>query len=153
VLAIFSEGTDAEAMCIETGITFRVRRVTGGYNTLADVETLTLADTDRLLEAFGGEWSVRRYAIILTVGNRRIAASISPFPHSGSEDHPFGAVIDNRSGATGTGINLDSIRGNGMVGVVDIYFLHSLTPGLNRVDPRHQEMVLRAYEFGEVHYD
>ena len=146
-LEIFAEGMDAEVLDIETGITYMVRRVTGGYNTIADVETLTLEDTENLLYTAGGEWNVRRRAVIVTVGDRRIAASIAPWEHSGSEEHPFGEIIDNRSGATGTGINLDSIRGNGMIGVVVIFFFSSLVPGINRVCERHQEMVLMAYDF------
>ena len=146
-LTIFAEGVEADVLDIETGTTYRVRRATGGYNTLADVETLTLENTQKLLETAGGEWNIRRRAVIVTVNGRRIAASISPFPHSGSEDHPFGVIIDNRSGATGRGINLDSIRGNGLIGVVDIYFFNSLVPGINRVDQRHQEMVLRAHRY------
>ncbi|MCL1884985.1 MAG: hypothetical protein FWF81_14660 [Defluviitaleaceae bacterium] len=146
-LEVFTEGMEAEILDIETGITYRVRRVTGGYNTLADVETLTLQDTERLLETAGGEWNIRRRAVIVMAGERRIAASIAPFEHSGSEEHPFGEIIDNRSGGTGTGVNLNYIRGNGMVGVVDIFFFNSLIPGINRVDERHQEMVLRAYDF------
>lgn len=31
-----------------------------------------------------------------------------------------------------------------MNGVVDIYFYNSLVPGSNRVDERHQQMVLKA---------
>jgi hypothetical protein len=58
---------------------------------------------------------------------------------------PFGEIVDNRNGGTGRGINLNSIQGNGKVGVVDIFFFNSVIPGLNRVDERHQEMVLRAY--------
>ncbi|MCL2426123.1 MAG: hypothetical protein FWD05_07275 [Oscillospiraceae bacterium] len=146
-LEIFGEGIEADVLDIETGITYRVRRVIGGYNTLADVETMTLEDTNRLLETAGGEWNVRRRAVIVTIEGRHIAASIAPFPHSGSEDYPFGMIIDNRSGATGTGINLDSIRGNEMIGVVDIFFFNSMIPGINRVDERHQEMVLMAYDF------
>ncbi|MCL1864111.1 MAG: hypothetical protein FWF78_11155 [Defluviitaleaceae bacterium] len=147
-LEIFGEGVEAYVYDIETGLTYKVRRVIGGYNTLADVETLTQHDTDILLETAGGEWNVRRRAVIVTVDERRIAASIAPFEHSGSEEHPFGDIIDNRSGGTGTGINLNYIRGNGMVGVVDIFFFNSLVPGINRVDPRHQEMVIEAYEHG-----
>jgi len=146
-LEIFTEGMDAEILDIETGLTYKVRRVTGGYNTIADVETLTREDSANLIETAGGDWNIRTRAIIVTVGERRIAASIAPFEHSGSESHPFGEIIDNRSGATGTGVNLDSIRDNGMVGVVDVYFFNSLIPGINRVNERHQEMVLRAYDF------
>lgn len=146
-LAIFTEGTTAVVRDIETGITFNVRRAIGGFNTLADVETLTLEDTNKLLETAGGDWNIRRRAVVVYVGDYRIAASIAPWQHLGSEDHPFGEIIDNRSGATGTGINLDYIRGNGMIGVVDIYFWNSLVPGINRPCERHQEMVLRAYQY------
>ncbi|MCL2224513.1 MAG: hypothetical protein FWB96_06060 [Defluviitaleaceae bacterium] len=146
-LEILSEGVYADVLDIATGITYRVRRAIGGYNTLADVETVTQEDTDKLLETTGGGWCIRRRAIIVTVEGRQIAASIAPFQHSGSEEHPFGEIIDNRSGGTGTGINLDSIRDNGMTGVVDIFFFNSLIPGINRVDERHQEMVLMAYDF------
>lgn len=76
---------------------------------MLDIETLTLNNTNKLLETSGGDWDVRKRAVVVTIGDRRIAGSIAPFPHSGSEDHPFGAIIDNRSGATGTGVNLDSM--------------------------------------------
>ncbi len=146
-LEIFKEDVEAEVLDIETGITYKVKRVIGGFNTLADVETLSLEDTQKLLETAGGNWNVKRRGIIVTVGDKKIAASITPFEHSGSEKKPYGETIDNRSGSSGTGINLDSIRGNGMIGVVDIYFFNSLIPGVNRVDERHQEMVLKAYEY------
>ncbi len=146
-LDIFAEGVEAEILDIETGVTFKVRRVTGGFNTLADVETLTSEDTQKLLDSCGGIWNIKRRAVIVTIGDQKIAASIAPFEHSGSEEKPFGEIIDNRSGATGTGVNLDYIRDNGMVGVVDVYFFNSLIPGINRVDERHQEMVMKAYEY------
>lgn len=146
-LELFEEGMEAEVYDIETGITYTVRRVVGGYDTLADVETVSLEDTEKLLETTGGEWSIVRRAVIVTIGDVKIAASIAPYEHSGSEDYDFGVYIDNRSGSTGSGINLDSIRDNGMIGVADIYFYNSLVPGLNRVDERHQEMVLEAYEY------
>lgn len=146
-LELFEEGVEAEIYDIETGITFTVRRVVGGYNTIADVETVSLEDTQKMLEASGGDFSIVRRAVIVTIGEIQLAASIAPFEHSGSEDYAYGEIIDNRSGSTGTGINLDSIRDNGLIGVVDIYFYNSLIPGLNRIDERHQEMVLEAYEY------
>ncbi len=148
-LNILSEGVEAEILDTETGITYKVKRVIGGYNTLADVETISQEDTDKLLETAGGYWNIKRRAVIVIIGDKRIAASIAPFEHSGSEEKPYGEIIDNRSGSTGTGINLDSIRDNGMIGVVDIYFYNSLTPGINRVDERHQEMVIKASEYEE----
>jgi len=132
---------------VETGITYQVRRAIGGFNTLADVETLTPEDTERLLETAGGDWNIRRRAVIVYIGDYRIAASITPFQHLGCENSPFGEIVDNRSGSTGTGINLNYIQGNGMIGVVDIYFWNSLMPGINRPCERHQEMVLRAYQY------
>lgn len=146
-LEILKEDTVAEVYDIETGISYNIRRVTGGFNTLGDIETLTKEDTEKMLETTGGNFTIVRRAIIVTVGDVKIAASLSPFPHSGSEDYPYAEIIDNRSGSTGTGINLDYIRGNGMIGVCDIYFYNSLTPGINRVDERHQEMVLEAYAY------
>ncbi len=148
-LEIFQEETIATVLDIETGITFEVKRITGGFTTLADVETLTQEETDKLLSASGGDWNIMRRAVIVTIGDTKIAGSLAPFQHSGDENYDYGEIIDNRSGATGTGINLDSIKDNGMIGVVDIYFYNSLIPGINKIDERHQEMVLKAYEYKE----
>ncbi len=146
-LELFEEGLEAEILDIETGITYNVRRIEGGFETIADVETMTSEDTEKLLTTAGGEWSIIRRAVIVTIGDVKLAASIAPFEHSGDENYPYGEIIDNRTGATGTGINLDSINGNGMIGVVDIYFNNSPIPGLGRIDERHQEMVIKAYEY------
>ncbi|MFI3261089.1 MAG: hypothetical protein R3Y13_05205 [bacterium] len=146
-LELFAEGVEATIYDIETGISYDVRRIVGGYTTIADIETLTLEDTEKLLETSGGNWSIYRRSVIVTIGDINIAASIAPFEHSGDENYEYGEIIDNRSGATGSGINLDSISDNGMIGVVDIYFYNSLIPGYGRIDERHQEMVLEAYEY------
>ncbi len=143
-LEIFAEGKESVVTDVETGVTYTVRRITQGYTTIADVETLTADDTEKLLSTTGGTFNMRRRAIIVNVDGIEIAASISPFVHSGRDDAPFGAIVDNRSGAAGRGINLNSIRDNNMEGVIDIYFYNSLIPILNRVDERHQEMVLKA---------
>ena len=148
-LEVFAEGVEAEVFDIDTGLTFRVKRTTGGYSTLADVEPLTTEDTETMLYIAGGRWNRIRRPVIITVGERRIAASLTPFPHFGCDDNPHGVVVDNRSGGTGTGINLNSIRDNGITGVVDIYFFNSLQPGINRPCEMHQEAVLRAYDFEE----
>jgi len=146
-LEIFKEDMDAIITDVETGISYKVKRVTGGFITLADVETVSKEDTVKLLETAGGAWNYKRRAVIVTINNINIAASIAPYPHSGREDKPYGISVDNRSGATGTGINLDSIRDNDLIGVVDIYFYNSITPIINRIDERHQEMVLKASEW------
>ncbi len=143
-LKIFAEGKTATVTDVETGITYEVKRVIGGYTYLADVEPLTAADTEKLLEAAGGNWTFKRRAVIVTIDGIDIAASIAPYPHSGRDDAPFGVIVDNRSGGTRRGINLNSIRDNNMVGVVDIFFYNSLIPGVNKIDERHQLMILKA---------
>lgn len=143
-LSIFKEGTTAKVTDVETGISYMVRRTEGGYDTLADVEPLALEDTQKMHETYGDNLHTAKRAIIVTIDDMDIAASICAFPHSGREDAPYGAVVDNRSGGTGSGINLDSIRDNGIEGVVDIYFYNSLMPGLNRTDEMHQAKVLEA---------
>ncbi len=146
-LTILCEGTEAEVFDVDTGISYRVKRVIGGYNTLADVETLNTEETNKLLQTSGSLSSMKRRAVIVTAGGKRIAASIAPLEHSGREDFPYGDIVDNRSGSTGRGINLDSIKNNGMTGVVDLYFFNSLIPGINRVDDSHQAMVMKAYAY------
>ncbi len=146
-LEVFEESVEAVVTDIESGKSFNVKRVEGGFTTLADVETLTAEDTDILLSIIGGEWNNIRRSILVEVNGTVIAGSLAPFPHSGSDDHPFGEVVDNRSGNTGSGVNLNSIRDNNMTGVIDIYFYNSITPGLNRIDERHQEKVIEASYF------
>lgn len=143
-LEILSEGTVAEIIDVETGIQYFIKRI-GGVNH-ADVETLTAEDTQKLKDTYGGEFSWQRRAIIVKVGDRMMAGSMAGMPHAGREDAPFGAIVDNRSGGAGRGVNLNSIRDNNLNGVVDIYFYNSLIPGLNRIDERHQHMVRRAAE-------
>ncbi len=147
-LEIFAEEATAKVADLATGKEFKVQRVAGSYKQqIADVEPLTADDTATLLDIIGGEWSQQRRAILLTVDEQQIAAAILPFPHSGCDQSPFGDHVDNRSGNTGAGINLNSIRDNDMVGVVDIFFYNSIMPGSNRIDERAQESVLEAALF------
>lgn len=143
-LEIFEEGSVAKVRNLDNSISFDVRRVEGGFATIADVEPLTKEDTNKLFELAGGSWGHDRISIIVEINEKVIAASISPFPHSGRDDMPFGEIVDNRSGHTGRGINLNSVQDNDLNGVVDIYFYNSLTPGLNRVDSMHQVRVLES---------
>jgi peptidoglycan hydrolase-like protein with peptidoglycan-binding domain len=139
---IFHLGANVVVTDIKTGKSFHARR-TGGYNH-ADTETLTKKDTDILREIYGGVWSWERRAVVVTVGDRRIAASMTGMPHAGRDDQPERQFVYNRSGGYGSGINYDSIKGNGMDGHFDIHFLNSRTHGTNRVDEMHSKMVLRA---------
>ncbi len=146
-LSILKEGTVAKVTDVETGISYMVRRTVGGFDTLADVEPMTLEDTQKMYETYGDALHTTKRAVIVEVDGIEMAASICAFAHSGREDAPFGVMVDNRSGGTGRGINLDSIRDNGIEGVVDIYFYNSLVPGLNRTDEMHQNMVLKAARY------
>ncbi len=147
-LEIFGEGKEAIITDVETGETFNVRRIEDSHKrTIADVETLTAEDTEILKELIGGEWNFLRRAIIVEIDEVKIAGAIIPSPHMGRSDRPFGEVVDNRSGNTGRGINLNSITDNDLEGVLDIYFYNSITPGLNRIDERAQEKVLEASYF------
>lgn len=146
-LTILKEGVTAKVTDVDTGISYMVRRTYGGFDTLADVEPLTMEDTQKMLETYGDALHTTRRAVIVTIDGMDMAASISAFAHSGREDAPFGDVVDNRSGGSGRGINLDGIRDNGIEGVVDIYFYNSLMPGLNRTDEMHQNMVLKAASY------
>lgn len=139
---IFSIGTKAVVTDIDTGISFNVER-TYGYNH-ADTETLTKKDTELMKKIFRGQWSWERRAVIVTVGNRKIAASIAGMPHAGRDDKPANVTVSGRSDGYGTGDNLDTIKGNGMDGHFDIHFLGSRTHGTNRVDEQHQAMVQKA---------
>lgn len=139
---IFGIGTVATVYDIDTGLSFSIKR-TYGYNH-ADSETLTLKDTQTMKKIFGGGWNWNRRAVIITVGERKLAASIAGMPHAGVDSRPANSYVSSRSGGYGGGTNLDAVKGNGMDGVFDVHFLGSKTHGTNRVNQAHQDMVKKA---------
>ncbi|NTV88738.1 MAG: peptidoglycan-binding protein, partial [Clostridiales bacterium] len=116
---------------------------TYGHNH-ADCETLTAADTKVMKKIYGGEWSWTRRAVIVTVGDTKIAASIAGMPHAGSDKSSANKYISSRSGGYGRGQNLDAVKGNGMSGVFDLHFYGSRTHNSGRVDSKHQKMINSA---------
>lgn len=141
---VFDIGKIATVYDIDTGRTFRVKRTFGSNH--ADCEPLTSEDTRIMKEIYKGEWSWDRRAIILDVEGIKIPASMSGMPHAGVNNKPARVYVTNRSGGFGRGINLDTIKGNGMDGHFDIHLLGSKTHGTNRVEPKHQSMVQKAID-------
>ncbi|WP_102348580.1 LysM peptidoglycan-binding domain-containing protein [Bacillus sp. Marseille-P3661] len=62
----------------ETGMSFKIKRTMGVNH--ADAEPLTLKDTEKAKEVWGG-FSWNRRAVTVEVGERKLAASMSFMPH------------------------------------------------------------------------
>jgi len=121
---IYKKGDEATVTDVDTGKSFRVRRLYGGNH--ADTEPLTSEDTKIMKSIYGGSWSWNRRAIIVTVKDdqnieRKIAASMNGMPHGGQ-----------------------SISNNGMKGHFCIHFKNSRTHSGSRLDPGHQAAVKKA---------
>ncbi|MCR4436770.1 MAG: peptidoglycan-binding domain-containing protein [Clostridiales bacterium] len=144
---IFARGTTATVYDIGSGLSFQVKRTYGTNH--ADCEPLTVKDTKTLKSIYGGTWSWDRRAVIVTVDGRKIAASMAGMPHAGVDSLPANKTVKARSGGYGKGVNLDTVKGNGMDGHFDIHFLGSKTHGSNRVDEAHQAMVKKAAAWAE----
>lgn len=135
---IFSRGTVAKVTDVYTGIQFNIERTMGDNH--ADCETLTVEDTEKMKQVFGGfNWDKR--PVIVTVNGRNIAASMAGMPHAGSDAVPAFATANNRSNGYGYGQNLDVIKGNGMNGHFDVHFLNSKRHVTPTVDNAHQENI------------
>jgi peptidoglycan hydrolase-like protein with peptidoglycan-binding domain len=144
---LFAIGKTAKAYDIESGLSFNIKR-TYGHNH-ADCETLTADDTAIMKKIYGGSWSWNRRAIILTVGDTKIAASMAGMPHAGRDKYSANKVISSRSGGYGRGTNLDAVKNNNMNGVFDVHFLGSKTHGTKKVDSKHQAAIKQAAKWAE----
>ena len=139
---VFSIGTQAKVIDVETGKDFMIQRTTGTNH--ADSEALTYNDTEKIKEIWGG-FSWERRPVYLIINNKRYAASMTAMPHAGLDKSPALKTVSNRSGGFGTGDNLDFIKNNGMDGHIDIHFLNSTRHKDNKKDPKHQEAIKKAY--------
>lgn len=144
---VFTRGAVAKVYDIATGLSFNARR-TYGYNH-ADCEPLTAKDTQIMKKIYGGDWSWSRRAVIVTVGGKKLAASMAGMPHAGLENVKANRYVTSRSGGYGRGVNLDAVKNNSMSGHFDIHFLRSRTHGTNRVDPKHQAAVKKAAQWAQ----
>lgn len=120
--AAFPRKTTAMVTDIDTGITFQVYRY-GGSNH-ADIEPVTAADTAKLKQVYGGQWSWNRRAIIVNINGHIFAASMNGMPHGGQD-----------------------ILNNNFEGQFCIHFLNSRTHGTNRVDEAHQAAIRKAANY------
>ncbi len=115
---IFCKFDRAKITDLDTGKSFMVQRRAGSLH--ADVQPLTAADSRIMKEIYGGSWSWKRRAIVVTVRGRRIAASMNGMPHG--------------AGAIG---------GNEFNGHFCIHFRDSRVHN-NKVNLAHQVMVWKA---------
>ncbi len=104
---------------VETGLSFRVQRRAGHDH--ADVQPLTREDTKVMNFIYGGKWSWKRRAIVVRLGEERVAASMNGMPHGG-----------------------DGIPKNDFSGHFCIHFLESTTHKSTVPDVAHQMMVYKA---------
>ncbi|MFD1738122.1 LysM peptidoglycan-binding domain-containing protein [Bacillus salitolerans] len=115
---VYSIGKVAKVTDFATGKSFNVKRTVGANH--ADAETVTIADSDIAKSIWGGySWTPR--AVIVEVDGRKIAASMSFYPHG-----------------------VDYIAGNGINGHFDIHFKDSTRHKDGAVDPYHQTQVHKA---------
>lgn len=119
---VFTRGSIATVTDVDTGISYQVRRK-GGTNH-ADCEPLTKADTAKMKQIYGGQWSWARRAVIVSVNGRVFAASQNGMPHG-----------------------LYDIYDNNFDGHFCIHFKNSRTHGTNRVDEAHQAAVMKAASY------
>ena len=115
---IFTVGSVATVMDVETGLAFRVLRRGGHYH--ADCEPMTVYDTQVIKRIYGG-YSWNRRAVIVQVNGYSMAASMNGMPH-GEE-----RILD-----------------NGFPGHFCIHFLGSRLHLNGEIDDQHQAMVRRA---------
>ncbi|WP_202708521.1 peptidoglycan-binding domain-containing protein [Sporosalibacterium faouarense] len=138
---LINRGDNVVVQDFNTGKQFNIK-VTYGTNH-ADVEALTANDTNIMKDIWGG-FSWERRPVLVYVGNRALAASMTNMPHAGVDNQPEGATLSKRSGGYGRGYNLDMVKNNGMSGVVDLHFKGSSRHKDGRSDSQHQNAIKRS---------
>lgn len=104
---------------VATGKTFRLKRWSGSNH--ADCEPVTAEDTAILKSIYGGSWSWRRRAILVSYNGHVYAASMNGMPHGD-----------------------DTISSNNFDGHICLHFTGSKTHGSKKVDSDHQNAVKQA---------
>lgn len=118
---ILPKNTRFTVVDVRTGLRFQL--ISFSHGSHADVFPATTADTDIMRQAWGGSWSWDTRPVLVMVGDRTFAASMSGMPHAGGGN-----------------------RGNGMTGHVCMHFYGSRTHNGNRAhEADHQASVREAY--------
>lgn len=132
-------GAEFKIIDFYTGKSFMAKRTTGTNH--ADVETLTLEDTNKMKAIWGGDYSWVKRPILVIYNGRKIAASAAGMPHAGNDSAPGGIYTSWRSGDYSGGYNLDWVKNNEMNGVFDVHFYNSTRHKDSTIDDIHQQNV------------
>ena len=128
---IFYKGCVATVTDVKTGVSFQVKRWSGGSH--ADVEPLTASDTAAICRIYSvsdasqitEKKNYQRRSILVTVAGHSYAASMYGVPHNADEG--------------------DTIKDNNYSGQFCIHFTNSSTHGTKKVDSDHQKAIQTAY--------
>lgn len=113
---VFQIGDVAKITDLQTGRSWNVKRTIGANH--ADSEPLTSEDAAIMKEVWGGEYSWKARAVIVEVDGRRIAASMTSYPH-----------------------DIEYIKDNNFPGHFDIHFLNSTRHSDGQISDAHQQQV------------
>ena len=135
IKSIFYKGCVAKVTDVQTGISFKVKRWSGGLH--ADVEPYTAADTKAMCKIYGvstaqqiSDYNLyQRRSILVTIGSHSYAASMYGVPHN----YPEGDTIDD----------------NNYKGQFCIHFVNSKVHASKKVDSAHQNAIKYAFNYGE----
>lgn len=115
---VFTIGKVAKVTDVATGKSFNIKRTIGANH--ADSETITVTDSNTAKNIWGGySWTPR--AVIVEVDGRKLAASMSFYPHE-----------------------REYIMDNGITGHFDVYFSGSTRHVDGKPDSSHQVQVEKA---------
>ena len=136
VYKIFYKGCIATLTDVKTGISFKIKRWSGGLH--ADVEPLTASDTAKMCKIYGVKTAqqisdknlYQRRSILITVEGHTYAASMYGVPHN----YPAG----------------DTIANNKFNGQFCVHFVNSQVHKSKKVDSAHQNAIKYAYNYGET---
>lgn len=135
---LINRGDNIVVQDFNTGKQFNLKMTYGTNH--ADVEPLTVNDTNVMKKIWGG-FSWERRPVLVYVDGRVLAASMTNMPHAGVDSQPEGATLSKRSGGYGKGYNLDMVKNNGMSGVVDLHFKNSSRHKDDKKDSKHQSAI------------